>query len=240
MRFFSFFHRSAMAGPARRAVSSVSLTAALVLTVCPMVTHAQTSDPANDFLATYVGPQNADVDVLSAQVTFTGTSFVLSATMNGNILNNGVPNTPGATYVWGFDRGQGTARFAAIAPGVLFDSVVVLRPDTTVTVNRIVGGPPATNFGVGTAIINGATISATIAASELPLLSPGFASQEQFTWNLWPRVGAGNNNQISDFAPNNSNVPVTSVAPEAGSLALLALGGVGFAAMVRVRRRSTR
>lgn len=181
-------------------------------------------DPANDFISTYTGPQAGDVDVLSASVGFDGTDYIFNATMNGT-----VGTTTGALYVWGFNRGQGTARFSPGIPGtedILFDSVVLMRPDTTMTVNRIVGGG-STNFGLGSVVINGASISARVAATELPSL--GF-SLDKYTWNLWPRVGTGNNNQISDFAPDHTNAAV-DVVPEPGSLLVLSLG------LLTVRRR---
>lgn len=183
-------------------------------------------DPANDFLSTYTGPQAGDVDVLSASVAYDGTDYIFKATMNGDI-----GTTSGALYVWGFNRGQGTARFSPNIPGtedILFDSVVLMRPDTTMTVNRIVGGG-STNFGAGSVLVNGASISARVAATELPSL--GF-SLDKYTWNLWPRVGTGNNNQISDFAPDHTNAAV-DVVPEPASI--IALGGALLA--VAKRRR---
>lgn len=183
-------------------------------------------DPAGDFISTYTGPQAGDVDVLSATVAYDGTDYIFNATMNGAI-----GTTSGALFVWGFDRGQGTARFSPGIPGtenILFDSVVLMRPDTTMTVNRIVGGG-STNFGTGSVLVNGASISARVAASELPTL--GFAL-DKYTWNLWPRVGTGNNNQISDFAPDHTNAAV-DVVPEPASLFALSLG------LLAVRRRKS-
>ncbi|HEY1017256.1 MAG TPA: PEPxxWA-CTERM sorting domain-containing protein, partial [Herpetosiphonaceae bacterium] len=51
-------------------------------------------------------------------------------------------------------------------------------------------------------------------------------------FNLWPRNGVGNNNQISDFAPDNANI--TGV-PEPGAWALMILGFA--AAGLGLRRR---
>ena len=47
---------------------------------------------------------------------------------------------------------------------------------------------------------------------------------EQYTFNLWPRFASATvtgNAQISDFAPDNSNVHV-AIVPESGSFALVA------------------
>ena len=185
-------------------------------------------DATGDFISTYTGPQNPDVDVVSATVGSDGTDYIFSTTMAGDI-----GATTGALYVWGFNRGQGTARFSPGIPGtedILFDSVVVMRPDTTLTVNRIFEGG-STNFGAGTVTISGATMTARVAKSELP--NQGFAF-DKYTWNLWPRVGSGNNNQISDFAPDHTNAPV-EIVPEPFSM--MALVG-GLTALARRRRAS--
>lgn len=185
-------------------------------------------DPANDFISTYAFDHNPDVDVLHANVDYDGTSLIFTSTMAGDI-----GQTAGALYVWGFNRGQGTARFSPAIPNtdnILFDSVVILRPDTTATVSRIVGGG-STNFGAGTVSINGASMAAVIPVAELPEL--GF-TKDNYTWNLWPRVGTGNNNQISDFAPDNANVKV-NVVPEPVSMLAFSAGLVAL-----VRRKIAR
>src|SRR5205085_1227908 len=84
------------------------------------------TDPVGDFLPSYGFPQVADLDIVSAQVTFTGTEFLFSGTMAGPI-----GTTPEAFYVWGVDRGVGaqTANFAELGlPNIMFDLVVVARP----------------------------------------------------------------------------------------------------------------
>jgi len=168
-------------------------------------------DPTNDFLPTYTaGPKNGDMDVTGVGVTFDGSRFVLTATLNGPL-----GTTPGTLYVFGVDRGQGTARFGALAPGVLFDSVVILKADGTGTVNRIVGGGSSA-LSAGDVTVSGDTITATVLDSLLPSLGRAPAD---YTFNLWPRLGAGNNNQISDFAPDNANIGVTAT-PEPSTLVL--------------------
>lgn len=95
------------------------------------------TDAANDLLATFVpgdAASHADVDVTSTEVTLNKITnqLVFTATHVGNIgssLNNA--GAPGAVYVWGLDRGQGTERLAAIVNNVFFDSVVVLNADNT-------------------------------------------------------------------------------------------------------------
>ena len=158
-------------------------------------------DARSDFVAGYVGARNPDMDVVRAEVSFDGTSYEFRSTMAGAL-----GTTPGALYVWGVNRGAGTARFD-IAPGVLFDAVVVLRADGTGSVRDLVTNTP-TDLPAGSVTVSGAELRARVPAALL--VSRGFAAH-QYTVNFWPRLGVGNNNQISDFAPDNSNVPVRDV-----------------------------
>ncbi|MBC8103905.1 MAG: hypothetical protein H7Z41_15130, partial [Cytophagales bacterium] len=154
-------------------------------------------------------------------------------------LNGVVGTTTGGFYVWGVNRGTGTAGFSSLGlDGVLFDSVVIVRPNGASQV--IVGGVPTT---LGSGInFSGNTLSALVSGSLLP--STGFAPS-QYTINLWPRTAStlsngavGGNAAISDFAPNNSNVLVTTTAPEPGSLTLAMLGGLTVAGTILRRRRA--
>lgn len=195
------------------------------------------SDAAGDFLSTYTGPQGGDLDVIRAGVNFTGSQFQFRATLNAP-----VGTTAGAFYVFGVNRGQGTARLAGGTPSlgadILFDSVVILRPNGTGQVNELVTPTAVTQLPASTVVINGNTISADISAALLP--SRGF-SQDQFTWNLWPRVAppqgvTASNALISDFAPDRGNAIVTST-PAPATVFLLAFGAAGFAVRgVRNRR----
>lgn len=192
------------------------------------------TDATGDFLTTYIGPKNGDVDVVRAFAGYDPGSnrFSFSGTFAG-----AVGTTPGAFYVWGLNRGAGTERFVAGSPsvgqGVLFDAVVFLRPDSTARVIRFIGSTNTfTELAAGTATISGNTISGSIDGSLLP--STGFANAA-YTWNLWPRTGA-TNDTIADFAPDRSNVQVSAV-PEPETYALLAMG-LGVIGFVKRRRKA--
>lgn len=202
------------------------------------------TDPVGDFLPSYLAsgrPAGADLDVVSAEVIYHPGShqFQFVGTMAGAIGSTPAAGGESPLYVWGVDRGQGTERFLAgnpsIGDGVAFDSVVILRPNGTITVNLFGLGGGATNL-VG-ALINGNTISAFLSETLLPSTGAAFSG---YTWNLWPRFGAGLNAQISDFAPNEAagaidaaNAPVT--VPEPSTMALFGIGALAIA-----RRRQKR
>ena len=210
-----------------------SLVAAAALAVFSPAGHAiGVTDAIGDYVPGFAGSKAGDLDVVGAFVTYNAATdmFVFSGTMNADI-------NPASKdiFVWGLDRGQGTARFAANGiDGVLFDSVVVFNADGSGAVTQIVGGG-STTLPAGSAQIFGTTIIGQISGSLLPSL--GFA-KDAYTWNLWPRDGtlASGFTQISDFAPDNSNSLVTTVGavPEPSTWAMLGLG-VGLVALARRR-----
>ncbi len=204
------------------------LVAALALAFSGSAFAAPINDPIGDFLPTYTGPKGGDLDVVKAEVTLVGNnSFNFFAQLNGNI-----GTTPGAIYVFGLDRGAGTEGFVGGTPsvgaGVFFDSVVVINPNGTGTVNLLGLGGGATNFTV--AALSGNTFSFNLLASMFP--SQGRALAD-YGWNLWPRDGAGNNAQISDFAPD-ASTPRVSAVPVPPTALLL---GLGLIALGVTRRR---
>jgi hypothetical protein len=177
-------------------------------------------DPAGDFIPSFVGQRNADLDVVTSEVTLRGAQLVFSARLGGQI---GL--TPGSLYVLGLDRGAGTPRFPVIAPGVLFDEVLAVTGNGVATVRDLIAGT-ATTLPANSTTISGDLITVSFPVSLAPSLG---LAPDNYTWNLWPRTGAGNDNQISDFAPDNSNVRVTAATvPEPGTFALLGLGALGF------------
>lgn len=197
-----------------------------VLAAMPMVAHALDgiTDTAGDFLGTFAGSSSStDLDVLGATVIYDAGQdiFQLSATLSGP-----VGTTASGFYVWGVNRGAGTAGFAADGiDGVRFDRVVLLRPDGTGSVGGV-GNLPA-----GSVSITGNTITGLVSGSLL--VSTGFQKLD-YTWNLWPRDGAFSGfAAISDFAPDNANFTSTAgLVPEPGTygLMLAGLGIVGWGA----------
>lgn len=211
----------------KTAFRAAALTLGLFLAGMGAATAAPITDPQGDFLPTYTaGPKGADLDVLSADAVYTGSSFIFSSTEAGPI-----GTTPGALFVWGIDRGQGTARFGSLAPGVLFDSVVSINPAGTTTVRDLITGL-ATDLAPSAVTVSGSNLSVVVPAGLLPAF-PSLFQPDSYLVNLWPRLGAGNNNQIADFAPDNSDFQVRAV-PEPNATALLLSGLAGLAA---VRRR---
>lgn len=207
-----------------RALLLGALCALLAVAALP-TTAAVISDPANDFLPTYTGPKNGDLDVLSAQVFYDGANFTFTSTQNAPI-----GTTTGGIFVWGINRGAGTPGFPVIAPGVLFDSVFVINPAGGSTVRDLVSGAatPISNIS-----ISGASISGVVPLSALP--TRGFAAIN-YTVNLWPRSPGSGDPIISDFAPNNSNAAVTVLTPEPGTMGLFSLVSLGGLALLRRRR----
>ena len=215
----------------RRSTTAISwlLPTMLAAVVLPAQAHAQTAtvvDPAGDFLPTYVGPKLNDLDVTSLSVNYTPSTslFTLGATFAGAID----PSTVGF-YVFGVNTGTGVIRpFASIGEGdVIFNQAIVIQKNGTGTIG-------ATTLNPSDIIIAGNLLTFRIAASLLP--STGFAPQ-QYGFNLWPRIGNGNNNQITDFAPENATLAVAAV-PEPSSWAILIAGFALIGTAMRSRRRA--
>lgn len=221
-----------------------ALCATLAATALP-TQASPVADAAGDFLTTYVNsgrPTGADLDVIQADVIYLPAEhqFRFVATMAGAIGSTAAVGGEAPLYVWGIDRGQGTERFLpgspSIGDGVAFDAVVLLNPNGNATVNLFGLGGGATVL-TGVTLVDGATISATFDEALFPSRGLSF---ESYTWNMWPRFGAGNNAQISDFAPNEAagavdagNAPVS--VPEPSTMVLALLGPLWLALR---RRRS--
>lgn len=196
-------------------------------------------DPVGDFLSTYAGPHNGDMDIISTQVSLLGTNFVFSATLNAPI-----GTTPGAFYVWGIDRGTRPApgNFSPPPPvglglDIPHDAVVRINQDGSALVGLLTAGQPPsfTPLPPGSITISGNSFQAIVPVSFLP--SRGFTAEE-YGQNLWVRccgVPMGID-QISDFAPDDRDAGVT-VVPEPATLLLLGTGLAGVALKVHRRRK---
>ena len=182
-------------------------------------------DPTGDFLGTYAGNHDPDLDVTKFTVAFDAATnlFQLNATLAGAIN----PALPGL-YVIGVNTGTGViAPFANVgAPNVIFNQALVVQKTGTVGLGA--------NPNALTATIDGDAFSLLVPLSLLP--TTGFAPG-QYGWNIWPRNGlGGDNTQISDFAPNNATL---QAVPEPASWALMLFGFGALGAALRRRRTAT-
>ena len=199
-------------------------------------------DPVNDLLATYTGPVSGDVDIMSGDVAFDGTSFLLSATLASDI-----DPIPGQLYAWGIDRGAGTPRIDLlrdpdIAPDIVFDAVLVMLPNGVLTVVTIpVAGAPTFTTVIGGTVVNGDTLSATIPLSLL--FSTSFAP-EDYTFGFWSRIRVdptvdGTNNEIADFLLGSGTINAR-VVPEPATWLTMLLGFGVVGSVMRRGRKSLR
>jgi hypothetical protein len=210
------------------------VTSALALVASATAASATVVDPDNDFIPTYTGPQNGDVDILSGDVAFDGTSYFLTSTQNGDI-----GSTAGSIFVWGVNRGSGAPRLTfgtpSVGAGILFDAVIVMFPDGTLRVVTIpLAGAPTINVIAGGTDVVGDTLSATVSLALLG--SMGFAP-EDYTFSFWSRTRVnpaldGTNAEIADFLP--SSMVARTVPEPATWLSML----MGFGVIGSVMRRS--
>jgi hypothetical protein len=202
----------------------VLLAAGAVLALAAAApSHAATvTDATGDFLPSYAGAHDADLDVVSFNVAYDAVAeaFRLTAAMAGDID----PGRPGL-YAIGVNTGTGViAPFGGIgAPNVIFNQVIVVQKNGTAAV----GGNALD------ADVFGNILTVVVPLARLP--STGFAPRD-YGFNIWPRNGLGNNNQISDFAPDNATM--TASIPEPAAWALM-IGGFAVAGGT-LRRRNRR
>lgn len=206
---------------------------ALLLFSAGVASAQSVTDPTGDFLSGYTGAHNADLDIVSASVSFDGINFLLSSTQVG-----AVGSSTGSIFVWGVDRGTGTARLAAGTPsyGVLFDSVIVMFPDGTLRVVTFptAGAPTFTNIEAGVSIL-GNTLSASV---PLSLLFPAGFAPLDYDFTLWSRLRVnpaldGASSEIADFAP----ALKAAAVPEPSTWLSLLLGFGVLGGAIRSGRR---
>lgn len=216
----------------RRAVPGVAMLAVAAIGLAQPARAGAITDPAGDFIPTFTGVKNGDLDVLSAFATYDGSTFTIGATLNG-----AVGTTASSLYVFGFNRGAATNNFSAIgAGGVVFDATITLTGAGVTGGRDLVAGTTIT-LPAGAATISGDSFQIIVPGVLLP--SEGL-QPAAYGVNLWPRDATqAGNAAIADFAPNNSDFVVgAATVPEPLSLSLLA-SGVAGAAVVRRRRPVT-
>jgi hypothetical protein len=197
------------------------------------------TDPAGDFLSTYTGPTNTDLDIRSVTVFIDKSNdFVLSATMNGPL-----GQTANADYVFGVNTGSGLPLFGPSENKVLFDSAVVLNtghgsnPSLVASNLLAPGGPTVTvigsGAGTGSVTVSGDTITGIIPEA----LLPGSFAAGQYGFNLWTRIGITDNfpTNFADFAPDNGTF---TAVPEPAGWALMIAGFSVMGAALRGRRQA--
>jgi hypothetical protein len=196
--------------------------AAIGLASSAQAQSSSVSDPTGDFIPSYTGPPQADLDVTSLTVSYNAAAmdFLVQSTFAGAID----ATLPGF-YVIGVNTGTGTGPFGSIgAPDVKFNKVIVVQKNGSAAI----GGTP---LAAGSVTIGGNALSLMIPLSLLP--TTGF-DPNRYGFNIWPRSGTvGGLATISDFAPNNSTL---AAVPEPATWSLM-LGGFGLIGGVLRRRR---
>ena len=197
-------------------------------------------DPAGDYLGSYIGPLNGDLDILSGSVGYDTSNLLLTTKVSGT-----VGATAGSLFLWGVNRGAGTDRLItsgppAVGPAtILLDAVVRLNGDDTGAVLTFpVMGPPTTVFlNPAWISISGDTLSASIPRSLLP--STGFAFAD-YTYINWSRSAFGTQDFIADLAPDDESI-LASFVPEPATWAMMIVGfgAVGLAARRRRGAKAT-
>jgi hypothetical protein len=201
----------------------IAAPAIFLLMSCGGAHAASVSDAINDFLPSYTGTHQADLDVKNFSVSYNSDTslFTIGAQMAGAID----PTLPGF-YVVGVNTGTGAlAPFGPLGePNVIFNQAITINKDGTGKLGATVLDPSAIS-------ISGDSFSFKIALSLLP--STGF-SPTNYGFNLWPRFGSGTQ-PISDFAPDNATLAAS--APEAATWAMMLVGMAAVGSAMRHSRR---
>ena len=140
--------------------------------------------------------------MVAHEVRIVGDRLEFFGRMNGPI---GAATQPeNGFYLFGVDRGLGTPRFlrrlALIGPNVTWDLVVRVNRDGTGHINHPLTGL-RTTLDPADIRITGNELTASVALSDLTPAPAELRPPEQWTYNLWPRIGEirGQNQFVSDL-----------------------------------------
>ena len=199
--------------------------AAMSLATAAQAQSSTVDDGVGDFIPSYTGPHQDDLDVTSLSVSYNASnaSFLIQSTFAGAID----PSLPGF-YAIGVNTGTGNGPFASIgAPDVLFNQVIAVQKDGSAKIGT-------TSLAEGSVTIGGNALSVMVPLSMLP--TTGF-DPTRYGFNIWPRSGAGGLEVISDFAPDDATLAAAAGAvPEPAAWSLM-LGGFGLIGGVLRGRR---
>lgn len=171
-------------------------------------------DAEGDFLSTYVGAKDADLDVRLAEVVIDPKAGTVTVT---GTLAGPIDKASTKFYVFGIDRGRGEVGRdlifqgpmggePKIGSGVRWDAAIGLLANGQVVFFDALN-PGVVPLPDITARISGNEISATVPLALLP--SQG-AALKDYTFNLWPRSQVSlANTTVADFAPDNSGTRVS-------------------------------
>lgn len=209
----------------KRYVKCAMAACGLVFGVQPAAA-VMVTDATGDFLPSYTGSPDADLDVTSFSVGYNATTQVFTL---GAVFAGAIDPAKVGRYVIGVDTGSGALHpFGSIGQGnVTFNQVVIVNKDGT-------GNVGATALAAGAVVVVGNQFTALVPLSLLP--TTGF-NPLAYGWNIWPRGAPAGNAGISDFAPENRTLAIA--APEPGTWLMMGTGlaAVGFT-LKRRRRRS--
>ena len=199
-----------------RTLSGAFISLAMGAGLAAQSTASPFIDARGDFLPSYVGPKDSDLDARVADVVVDPQAGTITLFA---IVAGPIDRASSKFFVFGIDRGRGEVGRdlvfqgplggePKIGAGVRWDSAVgILANGQAVFFDALNPGiVPLPNAAVR---IEGSEISATVPLSLFP--SQGL-NLEDYTFNFWPRSQVAlANTTVSDFAPDNSNSRVSVV-----------------------------
>ncbi len=203
----------------------LSMMLAGALTAAPAFA-ATITDPIGDFVGSYTGAGNGDLDIVGASARLDGVNLRLTATVDG-----AVGASTGSLYVFGINRGAGLPRFGI---PIAFDALAVLFTNgASRTVTFPTAGAPTITALAGAVTVDGSNISALIPLSLLP---PNGFSIEEYSFTAWSRLRVnpasdGLIGEVADYAG-----PLSASVPEPAAWAMLIAGFAALGLALRRRR----